>query len=128
MQYFVAVTVRKVSAMANPFKKLFKPKEGSPRFRLEMAEKICKHPLKYITKPSDNIEDGDIIIGKGGICYMKNGEFTVTSQEKTLFRTDIEQLEAYELMSLEGAVCKGPDKENNNEYRTVTVFYKYYRK
>ncbi len=119
---------QKVLAMANPFKRLFAPKEGSLRFRVEMAEKICKHPLKYITKPSDNIEDGDIIIGKGGICYMKNGEFTVTSQEKTLFRTDIEQLEAYELMSLEGAVCKGPDKENNGEYRTVTVFYKYYRK
>ena len=58
----------------------------------------------------------------------ENGEFTVTSQEKTLFRTNIEQLEAYELMSLEGAVCKGPDKENNGEYRTVTGFYKYYRK
>lgn len=122
------MTVQRVSAMANPFKRLFAPKEGSLRFRLEMAEKICKHPLKYITKPSENIEDGDIIIGKGGICYMKNGEFTVTSQEKTLFRTNIEQLEAYELMSLDGAVCKGPDKENNGEYRTVTVFYKYYRK
>ena len=117
-----------VLAMANLFKRLFAPREGTPRFRLEMAEKICKHPLKYITKPSENPEDGDIIIGKGGICYMRNGEFIVTSSEKVLFRTDIDGLEAYELMSLEGAVCKGFDKENNGEHRTVTVFYKYYRK
>ena len=92
------------------------------------GDDLVKIVKETVLNSIDNIEDGDIIIGKGGICYMKNGEFTVTSQEKTLFRTDIEQLEAYELMSLEGAVCKGPDKENNGEYRTVTVFYKYYRK
>lgn len=113
--------------MANPFKKLFAPKEGSRRFREEMAAKICTHPLKYITKPSEG-DDGDIIIGKGGICWVKDGEFVVSSQEKILFRTDLEALEAYELMSLEGAVCKGYDKENGGEYRSVTVFYKYYRK
>ena len=54
--------------------------------------------------------------------------FIVTSQEKILFRTPVCELEAYELMSLEGAVCKGYDKENDGEYRSVTVFYKYYRK
>ncbi len=111
--------------MANIFSKLFAPKENTYRFKLQMAEKICTHPLKYITMPTEN---GDVIIGKGGICWLKDGIFSVTSSEKVLFRTEIDNLKAYELMSLEGAVCEGPDKEHGGEYRTVTVFYKYYRK
>ncbi len=113
--------------MIDIFKRLFAPKEGTLRFREEMASKICKHPLKYITEPSKT-DDGDTVIGKGGICYVKDGDFIVTSQEKILFRTPVCELEAYELMSLEGAVCKGYDKENDGAYRSVTVFYKYYRK
>lgn len=111
--------------MVKIFNKLFPPKEGTLRFKEEMAKKICLHPLKYITVPT---ESGDTVIGKGGICWLKDGEFSVSSSEKVLFKTDIENLKAYELMSLEGAVCEGPDKVHNGEYRTVTVFYKYYRK
>ncbi len=111
--------------MSDLFNRLFKPKESSVRFKEQMAKKICSHPLKYITEPS---ESGDTVIGKGGICWLKDGEFSVCSDEKTLFRTNIEDLKAYELMSLEGAVCEGPDKENGNKNRCITVFYKYYRK
>lgn len=111
--------------MSNFLNKLFKPKEGSARFREEMAKKICSHPLKYITEPSDS---GDVVIGKGGICWLRNGEFTVSSDEKVLFRVDLDDLKAYELMSLEGAVCEGHDKESGGKFRSVTVFYKYYRK
>ncbi len=98
-------------------------KEDSVQFRREMAEKISRHRLRYVTEQTEN---GDVVIGKEGGCNIRNGELIVTSSKEVVYRADIDALKAYELMSLEGAVLEGYDKEHG-AYRTVTVYYVYYR-
>ncbi len=100
-----------------------KNSEDSVAFRREMAEKISRHRLRYVTEQTEN---GDVVIGKEGGCNIRNGEFIVTSSREVVFRAEIDKMKAYELMSLEGAVLEGYDIEHS-AYRTVTVYYVYYR-
>ena len=44
-----------------------------------------------------------------------------------LFRTKIEWLYAWELMSLDGVVITAPDLEHDGAERTVIAFYSYWR-
>ncbi len=106
------------------FSKLFAKNEDSVIHRREMAEKIALHRLRYVTEMTDN---GDVVIGKDGGINIRNGEFIVTSSKEVVFRAKVDEMKAYELLSLEGAVCEAPDLEHGGVYRKVTVYYVYYR-
>ena len=107
------------------FKKIFAPKSvKSKSFRLALFEKIAAHHLKYVT---ENTETGEVIIGKEGGCNIREGNFIVLADNKIVFRCPLDALQAYELMSLEGAVLEGPDTEHDGAPRKITVYYKYYR-
>lgn len=106
-------------------KKLFvKEDESSPAFRRKMAEKLDGRYIKYVTERCDGIET---VIGKDGhVNIINENEFAVTCGITTLFRADIVEMSAWELLSLEGAVLTAYDKESGRE-RSVVVYYKYYR-
>ncbi len=108
------------------FKKLKKsPKDtDSPQFRLYMCEKLDGMTLKYILERDP--EDGDRVIGKGGVLSLYKGEFSVICNGQTLFACNAEDLHAWEFMSLDGAMLTGFDKVQGKE-RTVMAYYTYYR-
>lgn len=105
-----------------PFKK--KKLEDKVSFRKEMAEKIARHRIRYVSERED---DMDIIIGRDGGFNIRNGEFIVSADNKVIFRSKVEELQASELMSLEGAILTAPDLENGGKMRTIIAYYVYYR-
>ena len=105
-----------------PFKK--KKTEETPAFRRAMAEKIARNRLRYA---SEREGDMDIVIGRDGGFNIRNGEFIVSADNHVIFRANIDELEASELMSLEGAILTAPDLEHGGKMRTIIAYYVYYR-
>ena len=100
------------------------PKPGTRAFREMMAKKIDGRHIRYVTERVDNVEN---VIGRDGALAIKGDEFILHVPGKTLLRTKISELDAWELLSKEGVVLTGPDLERNGEVHTVTAFYVYYR-
>ncbi|MBQ7153410.1 MAG: hypothetical protein IJR83_05665 [Clostridia bacterium] len=107
------------------FSKLFKSKNpSSPRYRLDMAQRICKHHIRYVT---ENRNGNDDVIGKDGGLNIKDDCLLVFASGTVLFRCRITELEAWDLLSGDGVVLTGPDLENGGAVRTLVVYYVYYR-
>ena len=97
----------------------------SKSYRRKMAAYLDRKRLKCVTVRS---EDGtESVIGRGGDLLVREGEFVVFSEGKTLFRCGVTELDAWELMSLNGVVLSGPDREHDGLVRSVTAYYEYWR-
>ena len=113
------------------FKKVFahwtKSKNpDSKRYRYDMAQKICGHHIKYVTeRHADDVEE---VIGKNGGLNIRDDEFIVFASGIVVFRADVDELTASELMSGDGVILTAHDLEHNGEYRSVVAYYSYYRK
>ncbi len=108
------------------FKRFFKPKnENSPAFRVEMAKRLAGKAIKYCVER--NSEDGmDTVIGHAGSLSIKDDEFIVLSSADIVFRCKIKELQAWELMSNDGAMLTAPDITKGGIERTIIVYYTYY--
>ena len=108
-------------------KDIFKkqPKPGSVQYRREMAQKICGHHIRYVTEKRDGVDE---VIGRDGGLNIRNGEFIVFASADILFRTNVDELDAWELLSKDGVVLTAPDYEHGGKVRTIIVYYVYYRK
>ena len=91
----------------------------------EMAERLNGKHVKYVTERKD---DEDYVIGKEGALILKGDELLVFSSADVVFRCKVDELQASELLSLEGVILKGPDIEHGGEYRNVIAYYTYYIK
>ena len=116
----------------------------SPRFRHDMAERICGYPIKYITEKHGDNEDvigrsgslnikretDELIVSRSGSLNIKRetDELIVSTPSETILRCDINDLQAWILMSNDGVVITAPDKEHGGVERTIVVHYVYYRK
>lgn len=108
--------------MKNPFKRI--PKEGTPAYRIMMANRVAGKHIKYVT---ERIGDQDIVVGKEGSLCIKGEDFLVYASMDVLFRCPIQQLQISELMSLDGVILTGPDLEHEGRERSVIAYYLYYR-
>ena len=108
-------------------KELFKKRNDptSVKYRREMAAKICGHHIRYVTENRDGVDE---VIGRDGGLNIRGGEFIVFASSETIFRTNVDELEAWELLSKDGVVLTGPDYEHGGVRRTIIVHYVYYRK
>lgn len=106
-------------------KSLFiKKDEDNPAFRRMMAEKLDGKYIKYVTERENGTET---VIGREGHAnIVSESEFAVTCGITEIFRADIDTMQAWELLSLEGAVLTAYDKAAGKE-RSVVIYYKYYR-
>ncbi|MCQ2354746.1 MAG: hypothetical protein MJ102_06550 [Clostridia bacterium] len=106
--------------------KIFKKKDdpSSKRYRREMAERIAGHRIRYVTERRDDVDE---VIGKEGSLSIRNGEFIVFASSDVLFRCDVDELQAWELLSKDGVVLTAPDLEHGGSERTIIVYYVYYR-
>lgn len=101
-----------------------KNEEDDPAFRRKMAEKLDGKYIRYVTERQDGIEN---VIGREGHSNIVNGtEFAVTCGIDEIFRADICDMKAWELLSLEGAVLEAYDKTVQKQ-RSIVIYYKYYR-
>lgn len=111
------------------FKKLFakmahNSNPDSKRYKYEMARRICGHHVRYVTEKRGDVDE---VIGREGALNMRDGELLVFASADILMRCDIEQMQAWELLSKDGVVITAPDKEHGGVERTIIVYYVYYR-
>ncbi len=94
-------------------------------YRLSRAKALHGQVIKYVT---ERREDNDDVIGRGGALCLHGEEFIVDSSGDRIFVTDVKDLEAFDLMSGDGVIIRGPDKLSGGAVRSITVHFVYYRK
>lgn len=95
--------------------------ENSKRFKKDMAKKLDKRAIKYCSERDGN--QGEIIIGKNGMINLRDGELILLSSDEIVFRASIAELNASELMSLDGVILSGKDLEHEGRERTIVAYY-----
>ena len=109
-------------SLMNIFKK--KKPEDTASFRMEMAKKIAVHRLRYVTEREGETE---LVIGRDGGFNIRDGEFIISADNHVVFRCRVAEMQASELLSLEGAIITAPDLESGGTVRTVIAYYVYFR-
>ncbi len=99
----------------------------SPRYRRDFVRELDGMSIKYVTERRG---DNDDVIGKSGALIVKPEEdqFLVYAGSEVLFRCNIPELAAWQLLSGDGVVLTAPDLEHGGVERTVIAYYTYYRK
>lgn len=105
------------------FKKIFK-NLNSRAFKYEKAKSLDGRAIKYVTERIDNVDE---VVGRSGALNVKGDEFIVLSDFDIQFRCKIDDLNAGDLMSLDGVVLSAHDLEHDGKYRTIIAYYSYYR-
>ena len=107
------------------FKRLTKSKNpDSKKFKREMAYAVCGQHIKYVTEKRDGVDE---VIGRNGGLNIRNDEFIVSADNHVVFRCNVKDMQASELLSKEGAIITAPDLEKGGEMRTIIVYYVYFR-
>ncbi len=108
------------------FKRLTKSKDpNSKRFRREMAYAVSGQHIRYVTEKRNGVDE---VIGRNGGLNIRDDEMILYASADVLFRCPIDDLQIWELLSKDGVVLTGPDKEHGGVKRTVIAYYVYYRK
>lgn len=107
------------------FRKLTESKNPeSKRYRMDMAQRICGHHVKYVTERRNDVEE---VIGRSGGLNIRGDELLVFASADVLMRCKIAEMQAAELLSHDGVVITAPDLEHGGAVRTIIVYYVYYR-
>jgi len=99
--------------------------ENSKRYRRDFADYLNGKSLKCVTERVNGIEE---VIGHKGAIIRRDDELLVYASQEVLLRTKVWDLQAGELLSLEGVVITAPDMEHGGEERTIIAYYSYWRK
>ena len=97
---------------------------NSKRYKRDLAEYLNGRALKCVTERINGIEE---VVGKSGAIIKKDDELLVYSSQNVLLRTKINDLYAWELMSLDGVEITAVDIEHGGIERRIIAFYSYYR-
>ncbi len=97
---------------------------NSKRYKRDLAAYLDGKHLKCVTERIEGIEE---VVGKSGAIIKKDDELIIYSSQDILMRLKIDDLRAWELLSLEGVVITAHDIEHDGEERTVIAFYSYWR-
>lgn len=107
------------------FGKLLGKRATGDKKHRALVQSLHGLPVKYVTERRLDNED---VIGRGGHLTVKGEELLVDSSGEVLFRADIKALEASFLMSGDGVILHGPNKQDADRERTITVHFVYYRR
>lgn len=97
---------------------------SSAKNRLERAKRLDGKAIKYVT---ERIDGADEVVGRSGAINIKDGELILLSSFDIEFRCRLDELEASNLMSLDGVILTGHDLAHEGRLRTVIAYYSYYR-
>ena len=122
------------------FTKLFGRRATERAERQKLIKKLDGRAIKYVIErlpeeegaPASDRTGGfaanELIIGRAGALIIKGGELLVFADGLVLFRADIAELDASELLSLEGVILIAPDLEHDRRVRKIVAYYTYYLK
>ncbi len=96
----------------------------SKRYKNDLANYLNERAIKCVTERIDGIEE---VIGRAGVIVRREDELIVYCGAETVMRTKIDDLYAWELLSLEGVVITAHDLEHGGAERTIIAFYTYWR-
>lgn len=96
----------------------------SKRYKRDLAAYLDGRQLKCVTERIEGIEE---VIGKNGSIIRKDDELIVYSSQDILLRTKIDDLYAWELLSLDGVVITAHDLEHDGAERNIVAYYSYWR-
>ena len=103
----------------------FKKKAGMGKKPADRAKYLNEKKLKYVTQRGD---DGvETVICRDSVILFRDKCISIYDGPDVVFKCDPEQMDAGELMSLEGVVITAPDLTKNGEIITVVAYYKYWR-
>ena len=102
-----------------------KKEREDKKIRDAVIERLSGKIIKYCSERAED-GSGDIIIGKDGSLTIREGELIVFSSADIVFRCDIDELLASELLSRDGVILEGYDKDAGRN-RKIIAYYKYYR-
>lgn len=106
------------------FRKDKPPKNtDSVQFKRWMANKLNEKHLKYVL---ERIGNDERIIGREGFISVVGNDLVVIADGKEKFRTPIDEMTAWEFLSLQGVTIKGFDETEGRE-RTILAYYIYHR-
>ena len=89
------------------------------------AKYLNEKKLKYVTqRGADGVET---VICRDSVILSRNDCICIYDGADAVFRCKIDEMEAGELMSLEGVVITAPDLTKGGERVTVIAYYKYWR-
>ena len=108
----------------NLFGKRKKEREDK-KIRDAVIERLSGKVIKYCSERAED-GSGDIIIGKDGSLTIRDQELIVLASADIVFRCDIDGLLASELLSRDGVILEGYDKDAGKN-RKIIAYYKYYR-
>ena len=97
---------------------------NSKRYKNDLANYLNGKSLKCVTERIDGIEE---LIGHKGAIIRKDDELLIYASQDVLLRTRVMDLQAWELLSLDGVVITAPDLQRDGEERTVIAYYSYWR-
>ncbi|MBP3377108.1 MAG: hypothetical protein J6L96_00010 [Clostridia bacterium] len=105
-------------------KKVPKGDPGKRGFGTKMAKYLSDKALRCVSERQDSIET---VLSHGGILKRKGKELHIYGEhDELLFSCTAEEMNAGELMSLEGVVITARDN-CTGEIRTMIAYYKYWR-
>ena len=108
----------------NLFGKRKKEREDK-KIRDAVIERLSGKVIKYCSERAED-GSGDIIIGKDGSLTIRDQELIVLASADIVFRCDIYGILASELLSRDGVILEGYDKDAGKN-RKIIAYYKYYR-
>ena len=102
----------------------FKKKGGMGKKPADKAKYLNEKKLKYVTQREEGVET---VICRDSVILYRDKRICIYDGPNVVFACDPEQMEAGELMSLEGVVITAPDLTRDGETITVVAYYKYWR-
>lgn|GEM_PF-673752 len=122
------------------FSGLFGKRASARSDQLKLIKKLDGRAIKYVIErlpdgeisnnsgSSDSYAANELTVGRAGALIIKGNELLVYSDGFVLFRADINELDASELLSLEGVILIAPDLEHDRLSRTIVAYYTYFLK
>lgn len=91
-----------------------------------LLNRLDGRTVRYVTirNPKDYSEN---IIGREGVMNVHGDELTIVCGNNIVFKQAFSNIDASELMSLEGVNLRYKD-ESSGDLLTIVAYYKYYRK
>ena len=104
---------------------MFFGRKGKPGGEgVKKAKKLNEKMLKCVTERTEN---GDKVISRSAVFLYRDGFLEIYDGPDVIFKCRPEEMEAGELMSLEGIVITAPDYSRGGETVTIVAYYKYWR-
>lgn len=104
---------------------LFSRKKKPGADQRELLKRLDGRELQTVTR-RDPETSAETVIGKAGRINTLHGQIVIVCDGREVFRCDAATARCGELMSLNGVVIRG--REKNGQETTVVAYYLYYRK